>query len=338
MTWFNVIARRNDDQQLTAEISIYDQIGKNWFSDDGVAAKEFTEAVEALGDVSHIKLMLNSPGGSIRDGMQIYNFLRRHQAQVEVLVLAEASSIASVIVQAADKRVMCKGAIMMVHDPMAWAGGYVNAQQCQKLASTLTTYKESLINAYTETTGLDRDTVASLMSAETFMTAEEAIEKGFADALDETYVSNCRTADHDQLKNQVANELKPPKAPASPKPTTANQSKPMDALALIKACDQAGVAFLAQSLLEKQLTESAFKQALNQAQAIRNACVVGNLTDSAEGLIKVMHDPAKLIGQVIQDVKASLEPDDLNGEISSHVNTPKININDIYQARQRTTA
>jgi len=105
-TWFT--ARASDG---VAELTIYDEIGSY-----GVPAKTFIDEMKSLGDISELTLRINSPGGSVFDGIAIYNALKRHPAKVTVTVEGLAASIASVILCAGDEVVMPKNALIMIHD------------------------------------------------------------------------------------------------------------------------------------------------------------------------------------------------------------------------------
>jgi ATP-dependent protease ClpP protease subunit len=96
MSWFRIVnATKNK-----ARIDIYDDIGEftDWWTGEktGLAARDFSAALTAL-DVSEIELHINSRGGSVPDGIQIYNELRRHKASVTVVIDGQAASIASII-------------------------------------------------------------------------------------------------------------------------------------------------------------------------------------------------------------------------------------------------
>ena len=105
-TWFTARASGG-----VAELTIYDEIGSY-----GVPAKTFIDEMKSLGDISELTLRINSPGGSVFDGIAIYNALKRHPAKVIVTVEGLAASIASVILCAGDEVVMPKNALIMIHD------------------------------------------------------------------------------------------------------------------------------------------------------------------------------------------------------------------------------
>ena len=95
-----------------AEIVIYDEIGAF-----GIPAKAFLDELKALGPVAELTVRINSPGGSVFDGVAIYNALKRHDAAVTVWIDGIAASIASMIAMAGDEVVMPENAMLMLHDP-----------------------------------------------------------------------------------------------------------------------------------------------------------------------------------------------------------------------------
>ena len=157
-----------------AEISIYDEIGM-W----GVTAKQFISDLKALGDVKDITVSINSPGGSVFDGLTIYNALRASGANVTVKVMGIAASIASIIAMAGKKIVMPENSFMMIHNPLNVVKG--NADDMREMADILDKVGSSLVATYVARTGKSEEEVKALMDAETLMTATEAKEFGFAD-------------------------------------------------------------------------------------------------------------------------------------------------------------
>jgi len=162
----------------TAEITIYDVIGGSYW-DEGVTGKGFVKDLAALPDHDTLNIYINSLGGSIYDGQLIYNALMRHKAHKVVHIDGLAASMASVIAMVGDEVIMPGNALMMIHDPLTVAIG--NAADMRETANVLDKYKLALIPAYREKTGLDDKEISDMMSAETWMDADTAVEKGFAD-------------------------------------------------------------------------------------------------------------------------------------------------------------
>lgn len=167
----------------TGEVLLYGEISDvSWWGDE-VTPKQFKEDLDALGDVETIKVFINSPGGDVFAGQAIYSMLKRHKAQVHVYIDGLAASIASLIAMAGDKVVMPANAMMMIHNPWTLAVG--NANDFRKLADDLDKIRDSMITAYGSRSALTTEEIKGLLDAETWLTAQECVEYGFADEVEE---------------------------------------------------------------------------------------------------------------------------------------------------------
>lgn len=166
-----------------AELLIYEDIGEGVFT-SGITAQGFLKELRALGDIGQLDIRLNSNGGSVFDGIAIYNALRRYPAQKHVYVDGIAASIASVIAMAGDTRTMGEGTFLMVHRASGPAVG--NAEDMRSLADILEGIDSQLVDIYSSRTGIDTETITQLMTAETWLNAEDAVSKGFADKMGES--------------------------------------------------------------------------------------------------------------------------------------------------------
>jgi ATP-dependent Clp protease protease subunit len=164
------------------EIFIYDDIGSGFFS-DGVTPKSFADDLKALGAVRTLNIFINSPGGSVFDGVSIYNQLKRHSARKNVFIDGIAASIASVIAMAGDEISIAANGFMMIHEPWSCACG--NASDLRRTADQLDKINDSIIDTYAARTPTPENVIADMMAAETWMNAEEAVEHGFADQITE---------------------------------------------------------------------------------------------------------------------------------------------------------
>lgn len=170
------------DDKKTAEIIIYADIGAGWWGDT-VSAKSFSDELAALPkEVETIKVRINSGGGDVFDGVSIYNRLKQHKAKIIVYVDGLAASIASIIALAGDEVVMSEGAMIMVHKPWTYTAG--NTNDLEEVVLRLREVEEQLVGIYSRKTGLDREEIRSMLHPETWMGAEEAVEKGFADRVE----------------------------------------------------------------------------------------------------------------------------------------------------------
>lgn len=158
----------------TAEIYIYDAIGL-W----GISAQQFARDLKDLGDISQIKLRLNSPGGSVFDGIAIYNLLKEHKASVETFIDGLAASMGSVIALAGDTVHIAENAFYMIHNPATVAVG--EEKDMEKAKNLLAKVKATMINVYSSRSGMSEDDIAAAMDEETWYTGAEAVAAGFAD-------------------------------------------------------------------------------------------------------------------------------------------------------------
>ena len=156
---------------------------RGWFDDDGVCvAKDFRAALKGYRNVT---VRINSPGGDVMAGADIYSALREHSlnghGRVKVIITALAASAASVIAMAGDEILMSPTAYMMIHNP--WTVAMGDAREMRKTAKTLDVISEGLINAYQIRTGKSRDELKRMLENETWMSAYTCVEHGFADGI-----------------------------------------------------------------------------------------------------------------------------------------------------------
>lgn len=161
-----------------AEIVIYAPIGDSWFG-DSVTAKQFHEELKKMPDsTKEIELRINSPGGDVFEGITIYNRLKQHKAKVKVFVDGMAASIASIIALAGDEIYMGEGSQMMIHLP--WTIAFGNRNDFDNTVNRLVDIEEQMISIYRNKTGLSRDEIRGMLEKETWMDAQESLDKGFA--------------------------------------------------------------------------------------------------------------------------------------------------------------
>jgi ATP-dependent Clp protease, protease subunit len=165
------------------EIFIYGTITEEKWFDEDVTPSWFKDQIAKLKDLKNINLFINSPGGGVFAGMTIFNIINRMTATVTAYIDGLAASIASVIPMAADKIIMPKNALMMIHNPLGVAVG--DAVEMRKTADLLDRAKTAIVSTYTDKTKKDEKAISAMMDAETWMTGEEAVKGGFADALEE---------------------------------------------------------------------------------------------------------------------------------------------------------
>ena len=165
-------------QARGAEIVIYDEIGAF-----GIPAKAFLDELKALGPVAELTVRINSPGGSVFDGVAIYNALKRHDAAITVWIDGIAASIASMIAMAGDEVVMPENAMLVLHDPSGLVAG--TAADMRAMAEALERMKAGMVAAYRDKSGRDDAEIEALMRDETWLSAQEAVELGLADRVEQ---------------------------------------------------------------------------------------------------------------------------------------------------------
>lgn len=170
--WYRIENKAGD----TAEILIYDEIG--YF---GVTAQDFVNDLSGI-TAKNISVRLNSPGGDVFDGIAIYNAIKRHPSKCTVTVDGIAASAASFIAQAGDRVVMTRNSQMMIHD--AWGLCVGNASDMREVADLLDRFSANIADIYTQRAGGTVDLWRTRMKAETWYSAQEAVDAGLADEIE----------------------------------------------------------------------------------------------------------------------------------------------------------
>lgn len=176
------------DGAESARIDITGVIGGSFFS-DGTTARAFVDECKKL-KAQTLDVHICSPGGDVAEGLSIYSYLSGLKAQGKTVVIhidGLAASIASVIAQAGDRRVIAESAAIHVHNAWCYAGG--NAAAFRAAAENLEKISGQLAGVYQARTGLSAAEVTALMDGPegadgTLLTAAEALEKGFADEVE----------------------------------------------------------------------------------------------------------------------------------------------------------
>lgn len=171
-TWFNMATKTDTE----AEVSIYGTIGSF-----DINAKDFAEDLKGI-DADTIHLRVDSPGGSVIDGISIFNALQRHPAKVITHIDSLAASMGSVVAMAGDEVRMANNALIMIHEP--WTVAMGNADELRKNADTLEKMSGNILQAYSRSQ-YTQEQVADLMKEQTWMTAQEALDAGFIDYIDD---------------------------------------------------------------------------------------------------------------------------------------------------------
>ena len=172
---------------FSADLYIYNEIS-SWDDEDVTSASSFKQELDTIGDVKNINLYVNSPGGSVGDGLTIASLIARNPAYVTAYVDGMACSIASVIVCSADKVVMGKSSLLMIHNALSGGFMFDNAKGFRKLADDLDKVTASLRQMYLSKAKdkLTEDKLIELMDSESWLGAKESMELGLCDEILDT--------------------------------------------------------------------------------------------------------------------------------------------------------
>ena len=356
-SWFRF--QNATEDASTVDIHILDVIGDwvdewvnvLWGENLTLTAKAFVDQLAALpATVKALRVHINSPGGDVQAGVTIANALRDQQLSkgrtVETIVDGLAASSASVIAMAGSVVRMADNALMMIHNPYSAVVG--NAAELRKSASILDTVGAQIVATYQWHSALDDKAIGKLMDAETWMTADEAIANGFATDKVEGLKAAAllspkgvaRLKVPDQYKARVDGWLEPkPKEPETPKPA--------EALAVMRACREAGVPDLAEALVAEGATDAQVTERVAAAKAakaaadareteVRALCAAAKLPELADGYVRGGMAVADIRVQ-LTTVTAKLDKVEIDGHLTPDSartggGTP-INIAAIYAAR-----
>ncbi|NII11761.1 ClpP-like prohead protease/major capsid protein fusion protein [Oleiagrimonas sp. C23AA] len=201
-----------------AELLIYGNIGDSWL-EESVSAISVAQQLQALpANTSQINVRINSYGGSVSDGMAIYNALRRHPARKVVTVDGVAMSSASLIAMAGDEVQMPALSLLMIHAPWGLAQG--NALDMRGMADVLDQYATTMAAAYAHKSGTNEPDMLALLQdgVDHYYNGEQALEAGFADTLigvptntedaNAQALANARASDLDRLLDDAPEDIR----------------------------------------------------------------------------------------------------------------------------------
>lgn len=182
----------NDDG--TAEINMYGdvltQTPRDWEGNpvpgDYISAEEFIKEIDNIKAASNITVHINSGGGDLYAGLAIYNRLKMLSGHVTTVNDGLAASAASLIFQAGDTRKMNKGSNLMAHGASGFLFGYYDMEDMQEVIRQFKSHNKAIANVYAEAMGVTYEEAKTFVSGETWLTGQEAVDKGLADEVIET--------------------------------------------------------------------------------------------------------------------------------------------------------
>jgi ATP-dependent Clp endopeptidase proteolytic subunit ClpP len=167
----------------TAHIYIEGEVGPGWYEEEGNTLKSVRAQFASFDSPDSITVHIDSHGGNVNDGLAIHDFLTTRGLPVTTIGEGRVFSIATIVMLAADKgkRLMSKNASFMIHNP--WGGVVGTADEMEEYANEMRKVENRLAEIYVEKTGVALDRVKEWMKKDTYFSAEEAVEMGFADGI-----------------------------------------------------------------------------------------------------------------------------------------------------------
>ncbi len=152
----------------------------DYFGNDSTCPKDVQRIIDAYQDGDEIEVFINSPGGVITTGSEIYTLLKKYAEHTKMYITGEACSAASIVAMAAYCE-MAPTALMMVHCVSSKIAG--NHSDMTHMAEVLETADRALCTAYTSKSGMTEEDALAMMNHETWLTAKQAKERGLVDGI-----------------------------------------------------------------------------------------------------------------------------------------------------------
>ncbi|KWC72033.1 head maturation protease, ClpP-related [Burkholderia cepacia] len=315
--WWDIRAQANAAGGSEVEIRIYGDIGF-WGTDADLFAAKLDEVAATA---TSIVVAINSMGGDVFDAFAIYNAVRRYAGKVKGRVDGVAASAASLILMACDTIEMPSNARLMIHNPHTVAAG--EAGDLRKLADLLESMSDSMLAAYVERSGRTEEEVRAIMDAETWLTAAQAKEQGFCDAIVDpiriaAYAGAARlAARYAAVPAEIVAVLEgdgevppvnPPADPSSQPPAAPD----VTALAahVYATCRDARIEHCAEGIvLATGLRDRAtVDAAIRSAQDIAGICLAASLTELTAGFVADGLTADQVRARLFERMSASQKP------------------------------
>lgn len=166
-----------NDESGESTIYIYDVIDAWW----GVSAQQVAQSLAGLDPANTLHVRVNSPGGDVFEGRAIRTALQQFKGKTVGHIDGLAASAATTVVDACDEIEIAEGAMYMIHN--GWTIALGNKHEMRKSADLLDKVDAAIIADYAKRTGVDAKQLAQWMDDETWFSAEESIDHGFATRL-----------------------------------------------------------------------------------------------------------------------------------------------------------
>lgn len=299
MRWFKVQALAGS----VPEVAIRGIIGSGWCDEDGdcgATDTDLIQQVQALGNIQQLNVIINSTGGDAAMALGIFNFLRSLNIEISVRVEGVALSSGSIVAMAASpgKLTMPANTLMMAHKPWTFTAG--NADELRRAAADLDVWTQALVQVYMTRTQMTAEQVNAFLAEERTMTAEEAVQLGFADVVEPLTKANlvnasfrrsvmaCALGVPDAVLDRVAAieaaATDAPPAPADPAPPTVVPAAPL-ALQISDEAKAAGLEKYSSVFALAATSLEAARARIGVAREIQALAEIAKLPDLGHQLI-----------------------------------------------------
>jgi len=187
-------------KEKIGQLSIRGFIGSSFF-EEGVTDTSVANALKEIGTVDTLEVLINSGGGSVFDAFSIFTQLRKFNAKIVTQIEGIAASAAAFLSQAGDEREMSDNALFMIHESSGSAFG--NKSVMEKIRLVLAKIDKVLETTFKRTSNQNITELRQLMVAETFLNADEALEKGFIDRITDDSDEEPHVHPDDKIENTV---------------------------------------------------------------------------------------------------------------------------------------
>lgn len=188
--FWNMASVSDDEGEITLYGDVLSRQPIDWWTGEPVPGlyitpEGFMEDLATVKDKKKVTVKLNSCGGDLYTGIAIHNALKALTGEVNVVVEGIAASAASVIMCAGDTVTVFPGSLVMIHGVSVYQWDAMNIQDMKLLMKAMDAMERAVAEIYSAKTGIDTDTLRGMITKETWFTGREAVEKGFADVLNE---------------------------------------------------------------------------------------------------------------------------------------------------------
>lgn len=346
--WYRLESRAGE---VSTDVYIYGDIGRSYWDEEAVSAKQFVDELTALPkEISTVRVHVNSLGGDMFDGLAIANTLRDQRGKgrtIETICEGVAASAGSLVMMAGAPIRMGDNATMMIHDPYGFVIG--NAAELRKNADLFDSFRDQLVTTYMWNATVSAEEIVAMMAAETWLSADQAIEKGLATekveglkavaSLDSRSLAKLKVPD--QYRARVDALLKREPAPP-PAPMAA------DATEVLRICRENGCLDLAEELVTAKATVATVTAKVTEARTARAAaaqrasditalCKAQKLPELADGYIAGAMS-LDAVRAHITIITAKVDHAEIDGGLlpdRGATPTARLSTSEIYAARNR---